>query len=94
MDTTTLEAPHADAEPVTAPLWKNLIFLKDGHIVMGAHTFASEAEARAAIAEGEPEIARLLSISARYRVVRKGTGVHLYFCREYSHAIPVPVGAP
>ena len=83
-----------EAEPIVAPVWKNLIFLKDGRTLFGHYTFRSAEEAAAAHPVAEAFFAECLALSRDHRIVERGTGRHLYYVREYSHAIPVPVRQP
>lgn len=73
-----------------APLWKNLLFMKNGRTVWAAQVHQTEAEARAAIPFGEAELARQLAKQPTTRVVCGKTKRHLFYAREYSHAIPLP----
>jgi hypothetical protein len=77
---------------VKAAAWKNLMFMKDGRTILGFHVHPTESAAREAAHAGRVELDRLASRNLAERVVKKGTGEHLYFCREYSHSIPVPWG--
>ncbi len=87
MDTTDLDD---DLALITAPLWKNLIFLKSGRSLFGFHTFASRDAAAAAIPPSLAILRRYVAIHPNFSVIDRA-GRHQYFCREVSHAIPVPV---
>ena len=91
---TNNETPVLDAstETTLAPVWKNLIFLKDGRTLFGFHSFPSAAEAAAAHPLADKLFRGYLSISNDYRII-DCSGRHLYYVRDYSHAIPMPVPA-
>lgn len=86
---TTIEVLDA---PANAPLWRNLIFLRNGKTLWGYHTFTSEAAARAVIPEAEKLFAGYLAISRKYRIVRSDTEAFLYYARDYLYSIPMPWG--
>ena len=83
---------EVSTETAIAPVWKNLIFLKDGRTLFGFHVFPS-AEAAAATHPVAEELLRgWLAISNDYRIVDRA-GRLLYYVRDYSHSIPMPVRA-
>ena len=84
---------EVSTETAIAPVWKNLIFLKDGRTLFGVHVFPSAEEAAATHPRTEELFRESLAISNDYRVVERATGRHLYYVRDYSHAIPMPVRA-
>jgi hypothetical protein len=86
--TATLEVLDRQETP---PNWKCLLFMKDGRSHLGFHIHPSLEAATEAIAAGEVVLTLLLIKCENYRIVEKGTRRHLYYCRDYSHAIPIPV---
>lgn len=74
--------------------WKNLLFLKNGHTVMGANTFPTREAAALAASEGEQQLRSWLALGLDVRVVRRREGGRLmYTASQYSHCIQVPGGA-
>lgn len=83
------EADDDSAEDISC--WKNLIFLKNGKTLWGAHTFSTREAATVACIAGDAELRRLVALHPTGHVIsRKQNGAHLFFFREFSHAIPMP----
>lgn len=77
---------------VKTSTWRNLLFMKDGRTVLGAHVFSTEEQAAEAAKEGAIYLASLVALNSRFRIITKA-GKHLYYCCEYSHSIQIPVTA-
>lgn len=84
----------AGDSPVTAPAWKNLIFLTTGPSLLGGHVFPTEEAAREAAVTGAAAMALGAALSPNAQVVRQGTREVLYLCREFSHCVQIPWVAP
>lgn len=83
----------ADDEAITAPVWKNLLFLNDGRSVPGARTFATQEAAYAAAVAGEASIKQMLQANRNVVVICHRTGQRLYHISEYAYCIQVPWAA-
>jgi len=93
LETMTVIEQDAEDEAITAPAWKNLLFLKDGRSVPGARTFSTPEAAYAAAVAGDASIKRMLDAGRRVLVVCRRTGQPLYRISEYAYCIQVPWSA-
>jgi hypothetical protein len=100
-DTTIRKRPtHVDpaGEPIRAPAWRNLYFLKDGRSFHGGFEYPTEKQAREAasesVASDQEQGKRFMRASGRRLKILIRQPPIEFFYDEMSHTIQIPVRAP